>query len=407
MSVSIITFGCRLNAHESDSMLHFARQGAENRNGQKTIIVNTCTVTAEAERQARQAIRKAHRENPEAGIIVTGCASERDPEKWAKMDGVKRLVPNGDKLAPASWGIDPKTNLSPPPSRHTRALLQVQQGCDHHCTFCIIPFGRGSSRSLPLFDVISRARTLTEAGHEEIVLTGVDIASWQENDHGLGALCQALLKHVPDIKRLRLSSIDPVLLDAEKGDKVLWALLADEPRLMPHLHLSLQAGSDLILKRMKRRHRVRDVQQSLKALRHLRPDIGIGADLIAGFPTETEELFRETCHFIEENALPFLHVFPYSERPGTPAARMPSLPRNIRQERAAYLRQLGELTHTQFLNRFIGQEKDVLLETGTSGHTPEFALITFSGSSSVSPGKTYKMRLVSIKDHKINAEIAS
>ncbi|MDF7674067.1 tRNA (N(6)-L-threonylcarbamoyladenosine(37)-C(2))-methylthiotransferase MtaB [Acetobacteraceae bacterium ESL0709] len=409
MSVSIVTFGCRLNAHESDAMLHYAREGNDQDTGskQKTIIVNTCTVTAEAERQARQAIRKAHRENPGARIIVTGCASEREPEKWAALDGVDHLVPNGEKLSPASWGVSPKANLPPPPSRHTRALLQVQQGCDHRCTFCVIPYGRGASKSLPLFDIISRARTLTEAGHEEIVLTGVDIASWQEGSYGLGSLCKALLKHVPAIKRLRLSSLDPVLLDARNGDRDFWDLLTDEQRLMPHLHLSLQAGSDLILKRMKRRHLTKDVSQSLEAIRKLRPDIGIGADLIAGFPTETDELFEETYHFIEENALPFLHVFPYSERPGTPAARMPSLPKIVRQERAARLRNLGERIHAAFLSRFIGQEKDVLLETQTSGHTPEFAVVTLVNSPPITTGKTYRMRLLGIEDRKINAEIAA
>lgn len=406
MTVSVITFGCRLNAHESDAMLHYAREGEAEGTDQRTIIVNSCTVTAEAERQARQAIRKAHRENPDARIIVTGRASEREPEKWATLEGVTRLVPNADKLAPASWGVSSRANLPPPPSRHTRALLQVQQGCDHRCTFCVIPYGRGDSKSMPLFDIISRARTLTEAGHEEIVLTGVDIASWQEGTLGLGALCQALLRHVPAITRLRLSSLDPVLLNPDTGDKDLWALLADEPRFMPHLHLSLQAGSDLILKRMKRRHLTREVSQSLEAVRRLRPDIGLGADLIAGFPTETDELFEETYSFIEDNALPFLHVFPYSERPGTPAAHMPSLPKAVRQERAARLRALGETIQTQFLTRFIGQEKDVLLETPVSGHTPEFAVINLIDAPSVPLGKTYRMRLLNVENRKINAEIA-
>ncbi|QHI94999.1 MiaB/RimO family radical SAM methylthiotransferase [Aristophania vespae] len=405
MTVSVITFGCRLNAHESDGMLHYAQHGQDQDNKQ-TIIVNTCTVTAEAERQARQAIRRAHRENPEAEIIVTGCASERAPKEWGALEGVQRVVTNDEKLSPASWGVDRKANLPPPPSKHTRALLQVQQGCDHRCTFCVIPYGRGQSKATALFDVISRARTLTEAGHEEIVLTGVDIASWKEGTHGLGKLCQELLKHIPALKRLRLSSLDPVLLHPETGDKDLWELIASEPRFMPHLHLSLQAGSDLILKRMKRRHRTNEVSYAIKEIRKLRPDLGFGADLIAGFPTETDELFEETFRFIEENALPFLHVFPYSERPGTPAAKMPPLPRSIRQERAARLRALGNDIKTKFLTSFIGQEKDVLLETAIMGHTPEFAVVTLTDKAALTPGKTYRLRLLAVEDYKINAEIA-
>ena len=371
---SVLTFGCRLNAHESDGMAHHAR-GQDD-----TIIVNTCAVTTTAERQARQAIRRAHRERPDAKIVVTGCASEIDAKRWMELPGVVRVVPNADKLKPTTWG-DSKPGL--PPSRHARALLQVQQGCDHRCTFCIIPYGRGDSRSTPTAEAISRARALAEAGHREIVLTGVDIASWQGTDgEGLGRMCRTLLQNVPAIERLRLSSIDPVILDPETGDRDLWWLLENEPRLMPHLHLSLQAGSDLILKRMKRRHTTTQVASMLQHARALRPDIGVGADLIAGFPTETDTLFNETVSFIEEQAIPFLHVFPYSERPGTPAARMPAVPNGERQARAAQLRAVGEANRDTFLERFIGQTVDVLIETPDRGHSPEFAPVRFAADAS-------------------------
>nr|WP_277355244.1 MiaB/RimO family radical SAM methylthiotransferase [Gluconobacter cerinus] len=369
-----MTFGCRLNAHESDGMAHHAR-GQDD-----TIIVNTCAVTTTAERQARQAIRRAHRERPDAKIVVTGCASEIDAKRWMELPGVVRVVPNADKLKPTTWG-DSKPGL--PPSRHARALLQVQQGCDHRCTFCIIPYGRGDSRSTPTAEAISRARALTEAGHREIVLTGVDIASWQGTDgEGLGRMCRTLLQDVPAIERLRLSSIDPVILDPETGDRDLWWLLENEPRLMPHLHLSLQAGSDLILKRMKRRHTTTQVASMLQHARALRPNIGVGADLIAGFPTETDTLFNETLSFIEEQAIPFLHVFPYSERPGTPAARMPAVPNGERQARAAQLRAVGEANRDTFLEKFVGQTVNVLIETPDRGHSPEFAPVRFAADAS-------------------------
>lgn len=344
-----------------------------------TIIVNTCAVTTTAERQARQAIRRAHRENPDARIVVTGCASDIAPDRWAGLPGVVKVVPNSDKLRPAIWG-DQGAGL--PPSRHARALLQVQQGCDHRCTFCIIPYGRGDSRSIPIEDAIARAEALVEAGHQEIVLTGVDIASWQGPDGaGLGALCRELLHRVEGIRRLRLSSIDPVILDASTGDADLWWLLENEPRLMPHLHLSLQAGSDLILKRMKRRHDTAGVAATLRRVRSIRPETGVGADLIAGFPTETGALFEETRAFIEEQQIPFLHVFPYSERPGTPAARMPAVPNAERQKRAACLRDIGDANRDRFLERLIGTEFDILAETTDRGHSPEFAAVRLTQTS--------------------------
>ena len=403
MSVTLLTFGCRLNAHESDAMEHLARQG-QAQDGE-TIIVNTCTVTAEAERQARQTIRRAHRENPNARIIVTGCASERAADAWAALPGVSRVIPNTEKTRPSTWGLPEEAGHTPPPSRYIRALLQVQQGCDNDCTFCVIPAGRGQSTSMPPEKIIPKARALTEAGHCEIVLTGVDIASWQRGHMGLGQLCRHLLDEVPEIARLRLSSIDPMILTPDTGDRALWDLIANEPRFMPHLHLSLQAGSDLILKRMKRRHSTSDVAGLIEQVRRLRPDTGFGADVIAGFPTETDALFQETHDFLAEQAIPFLHVFPYSERPGTPAARMPAMPKAIRQERAARLRALGQTVRDDFLARFVGQEKTVLMESPTTGHTPEFAAFILSEAQPSHRGRLERIRITGLKDGMLMAEI--
>lgn len=403
MSVTLLTFGCRLNAHESDAMEHLARQG-QAQDGE-TIIVNTCTVTAEAERQARQTIRRAHRENPTARIIVTGCASERAADTWADLPGISRVIPNTEKTHPSTWGLPEEAGHTPPPSRYIRALLQVQQGCDNDCTFCVIPMGRGHSTSMTPEEIIPKARALTEAGHCEIVLTGVDIASWQRGNMGLGQLCRHLLDEVPDITRLHLSSIDPMILTPDTGDKALWDLIANEPRFMPHLHLSLQAGSDLILKRMKRRHSTSDVAGLIGQVRRLRPDTGFGADVIAGFPTETDALFQETHDFLAEQAIPFLHVFPYSERPGTPAARMPAMPKAIRQERAARLRALGQTVRDDFLSRFVGQEKTVLMESPTTGHTPEFAAFTLSEAQPSHRGRLERIRITGLKDGMLMAEI--
>lgn len=406
MTVSLLTFGCRLNAHESDGMEHYAHQGRIN-DGHPTIIVNTCTVTAEAERQARQAIRRAHRQNPEAKIIVTGCASEHDASRWKDLPGVQRVIPNNDKMTPAIWGVRNTEHARLPPSRHIRALLQVQQGCDHRCTFCIIPYGRGNSSSIPVAHIEERARALTEAGHHEIVLTGVDLASWRQAGQSLGTLCRHLLQHVPDIKRLRLSSIDPTILDPDQGDRALWDLLAHEPRLMPHLHLSLQAGSNLILKRMKRRHTTQHVTAMMKKARELRPEIGFGADVIAGFPTETDELFQETKQFLTEQDIPFLHVFPYSERPGTPAARMPALPRPVRQERAAQLRTVGDASRAAFLNRFIGHTVTILMESTTNGHTPEFAHVHLTDELTQARGTFQTVRILHQEGGKLTASLSS
>lgn len=378
MSAEILTFGCRLNTFESEVMRrHTTALG-------NTIIVNTCAVTTEAERQARQAIRRAAREHPGAHIVVTGCAVQIDPAAWAKLPGVDRVLGNQEKLQAASWAADAPGAVSDiMTARETaahlvtefagraRAFVQVQQGCDHRCTFCIIPFGRGPSRSVPVGAVVAQVRALVEAGYQEVVLTGVDIASYGPDLPGtprLGQLVRRLLALVPELTRLRLSSLDPAAIDDD-----LWCLLAEEPRLMPHLHLSLQAGSDLVLKRMKRRHSVADAWRVLERARDLRPGIALGADLIAGFPTETEALFRETLDFVAAAELPFLHVFPYSERPGTPAARMPAVPVALRRERAARLRAAGRDVSARFFTGMIGRSVSVLTESGDAGHTEHFA----------------------------------
>uniref|UniRef100_UPI001F005663 MiaB/RimO family radical SAM methylthiotransferase n=1 Tax=Falsiroseomonas oryziterrae TaxID=2911368 RepID=UPI001F005663 len=324
MTPEVLTFGCRLNAQESDAMRALALAAQPD-----AIIVNTCAVTAEAEAQARQAIRKASREHPGRPILVTGCAAEIAPAAWAALPGVARVIPNTRKLDPAQWGVATRPAA---PQPRARALVPVQTGCDHRCTFCIIPYGRGPSRSTPAGAVVAEVRALVEAGAREVVLTGVDIASWGADLPGrptLGALARRVLTLVPDLPRLRLSSLDPAGMDDD-----LWRLVAEEPRFMPHLHLSLQHGAELILKRMKRRHSRADAIALCRRARALRPDIAFGADLIAGFPTETEAHVAEMLEMIEEAGLSFLHVFPYSERAGTPAARMPQLPVPLRRERA-------------------------------------------------------------------------
>jgi threonylcarbamoyladenosine tRNA methylthiotransferase MtaB len=374
----IITFGCRLNAYESEVMRGHAAALDD------TVIVNTCAVTSEAERQARQTIRRVHRERPDARIVVTGCAAQLNPAGWAKLPGVARVLGNDDKLKAESWTRDAGSAVSDIMAvRETaphlltgfagrrRAFVQVQQGCDHRCTFCIIPFGRGPNRSVPVGAVVEQVRALVGAGYQEVVLTGVDIASYGGDLPGtprLGQMVRRLLALVPELPRLRLSSVDPAAIDEE-----LWRLIGEEERLMPHLHLSLQAGSDLILKRMKRRHGRADAMGVIERARVLRPGIAIGADLIAGFPTESEVLFEETLAFVGEAELPFLHVFPYSERPGTPAARMPAVAPAVRRERAARLREAGAAAMRRFLAGQVGRTVSLLTETADAGHSEHFA----------------------------------
>ena len=382
--VEIITFGCRLNAYESEVMRdHAAAAGHP-----ETVVVNTCAVTSEAERQARQAIRKARREHPQARIIVTGCAAQIDPGRFAAMPEVDRVLGNSEKMTPAAFAGDdgPKVRVNDILSvRETaghlisgfegrsRAFVQVQQGCDHRCTFCVIPFGRGPSRSVPMGAVVEQVRALVEGGYREVVLSGVDIASYGADLPGrprLGQMIRRLLAQVPELPRLRLSSLDPAGFDDD-----LWRLIAEEPRFMPHLHLSLQAGDDMILKRMKRRHSRAEVLALAARARSLRPDIAFGADLIAGFPTEDEAMFANTLALVEEAGLTWLHVFPYSPRPETAAARMPQLAPALRKERAARLRAAGDTAASRFLAGRIGHDDEVLVEQEERGRTAQFAEI--------------------------------
>ena len=396
MSVEVVTFGCRLNAYESEVMRGLAAGCPD------TVVVNTCAVTAEAERQARQTVRRLARERPGASIVVTGCAAQIDPAAWAALPGVSRVLGNADKLAAENWvpgapgavsdimaARETAPHLVSEFAGRARAFVQVQQGCDHRCTFCIIPFGRGPSRSVPVGAVVAQVRTLVESGFREVVLTGVDITSYGAGLPGrptLGQLVRRLLALLPELPRLRLSSLDPEEIDAE-----LWRLIAEEPRLMPHLHLSLQAGSDLILKRMKRRHSRADALAAISRARDLRPGIAIGADLIAGFPTETDPLFEETLALVQEAELPFLHVFPYSARPGTPAARMPQTPAPIRRERAARLRAAGRRNAARFFRAQLGRTVSVLIESGDRGHTEHYVPIRLA--TPAQPGRVVEARV--------------
>ena len=405
MTVDVLTFGCRLNSYESEVMRAHASGLTD------TIIVNTCAVTAEAERQARQAIRRAHRQNPDARIVVTGCAAQIAPDSWAGLPGVTRVLGNTEKLLAESWAPGAGSAVSDiMAARETaahlvtefagraRAFVQVQQGCDHRCTFCIIPFGRGPSRSVPIGVVVDQVRTLVASGYREVVLTGVDITSYGPDLPGkpsLGQMVRRLLALVPELPRLRLSSLDPNEIDDD-----LWRLIAEEPRLMPHLHLSVQAGADLILKRMKRRHLRQDALDVIARARSLRPGIAIGADLIAGFPTETEDLFSDTLAFVTEAQIPFLHVFPYSERPDTPAARMPAVAVPVRRERAGRLRAAGEAEATRFYAAQQGREISVLAESDHAGHSEHFAPVRIVAE----PGQLLRARVVATNAAGLMAE---
>jgi len=383
----VVTFGCRLNIYESEVMkAHAAKAGLTD-----AIIINTCAVTSEAERQARQAIRRARRENPDAKIIVTGCAAQVNPKSFADMPEVTQVMGNDLKLKEESW-LSPSTervivndimsvketagHLISGFESHARAFVQVQNGCDHRCTFCIIPYGRGNSRSVPMGEIVDQLRKLVEHGYHEVVLTGVDITSYGPDLPGqprLGQMIRRVLALVPDLKRLRLSSLDPVEIDDD-----LWKLIGEEERFMPHLHLSMQAGDDMILKRMKRRHLRDDAIKFCQEARALRPDIVFGADIIAGFPTETEAMFENSLRLIEDCGLTFLHVFPYSARKGTPAAKMPPVKGPIIKQRAAQLRAAGDAALQRHLAAQIGQTHSVLMESPRMGRTAQFAEVDFA-----------------------------
>ena len=386
MSVDVVTFGCRLNAFESQVI----RREAIAAGLRDTVIVNTCAVTAEAVRQSQQSVRRIRRERPGARIVVTGCAAQIEPGRFADMPEVTAVLGNQEKLSAQAWrardfGVDDEkikvsdimavreANAHPVEGceGRVRAFVAVQNGCDHRCTFCVIPYGRGNSRSVPMGQVVAQVRALCERGYREIILTGVDLTSYGSNLPGaprLGRLVRQILKHVPELARLRLSSIDAV-----EADRDLLDALATESRLMPHLHLSLQAGDDLILKRMKRRHSRAEAIAFCSRLRALRPDIALGADMIAGFPTESEEMFARSLDLVDACALTHLHVFPFSARPGTPAARMPPVPAAVVKERALRLREKGKAAFRRHLEAQIGSTQRVLTVSHQRGHTEQFA----------------------------------
>ena len=384
------TFGCRLNIWESEVV----RDHADNAGLNNAIIFNTCAVTAEAERQARQAIRRARRDNPDAQIVVTGCAAQIAPDSWSSMAEVDHVIGNHDKLSQAAWmsvaeGCEAiivsdvmavremATHMMDGFHAHTRGFLQIQQGCDHRCTFCIIPYGRGNNRSAGLTQIIDAAQQLVDGGSVEVVLTGVDITSWGSDLPGrprLGDLVQALLSRVSGLQRLRLSSIDPAEPDAR-----LMAVLGDDDRLMPHLHLSAQHGDDLVLKQMKRRHLARDVIRFCDEARRRRPDIVFGADIIAGFPTETEDAHNATRKMIHRAGITYLHVFPFSTRTGTPAARMRQIDGDTIRRRARELREDGTIRMQQFLDNAVGSLDQMLVEGGNSGHGRNYAKMRLQG----------------------------
>jgi threonylcarbamoyladenosine tRNA methylthiotransferase MtaB len=400
MSVDVVTFGCRLNAFESEVI---ARE-AENAGLSDTIVINSCAVTNEAVAQARQSIRRLKRERPEARIVVTGCAAQTQAQMFAEMAEVDRVVGNDEKMRGQAWreartafdtglGIAASEKIAVADimavketaphlldgfqSGLPRVFVQVQNGCDHRCTFCIIPYGRGNSRSVPMGAVVEQVRALVERGHAEIVLTGVDLTSYGADLPGtpkLGHLTKQILRHAPELKRLRISSIDSI-----EADRDLLDVIADDVRLMPHLHLSLQSGDDLILKRMKRRHSRQHAIDFCAEVRRLRPDIALGADIIAGFPTETEEMFARSLALVEECDLTFLHVFPYSPRPGTPAARMPQVAGGEIKARAKRLRASGEAALRKRLAAEIGATRQVLIESGKQGRTEHFIPVAISG----------------------------
>lgn len=410
--IELLTFGCRLNIYESEVMKAHARDaGLEN-----TIIVNTCAVTSEAERSARQAIRRARKENPDAKIIVTGCAAQVHPEKFAEMSEVDRIIGNDLKLKAESWGSDKEqrvevndimavketaSHLVSGFDDHARAFVQVQNGCDHRCTFCIIPYGRGNSRSVPMGEIVNQIKLLVEQGYQEIVLTGVDVTSYGADLPGkpsLGQMIKRLLALVPDLKRVRLSSLDPVEIDED-----LWRLIETEPRLMPHLHMSLQAGDDMILKRMKRRHLREDAIFMAKKARELRPDIVFGADIIAGFPTETDEMFEKSLDIVKACDLTYLHVFPYSPRPGTPAAKMPQDNASKRRQRAASLRELGTEQEKKLYQRHIGREAMIVTEKNNMGRTEHFIPVYLE--QDIEAGVLVKVRLTGLCDSGMIGEL--
>jgi threonylcarbamoyladenosine tRNA methylthiotransferase MtaB len=407
MSVETLTFGCRLNIYESEVI----KAEAEKAGLSDALIVNTCAVTATAVRQAKQSIRKARRDNPGRKIIVTGCAAQTEARTFGDMAEVDFVIGNNDKLraesyAPMTFGVplNDKVQVNDIMSvrstaghliggmdGHTRAFVQVQNGCDHRCTFCIIPYGRGPSRSVPMGVVVEQIKQLVGNGYREVVLTGVDITSYGPDLPGqptLGKLIQTILRHVPELPRLRISSIDSI-----EADPAFYDAIASDKRLMPHLHMSLQSGDDMILKRMKRRHSREQALEVVAKLRALRPEIVFGADIITGFPTETDEMFENTLRIVPEADLTYLHVFPYSSRPGTPAARMPQVDKRIARGRATKLRAVGSAQLETFTQSRIGRMENVLTERNGVGRTEQFLTVSMPGHA---PGQIVPMLMTGV-----------
>ena len=411
-SQEVITFGCRLNIYESEIIKsNLAKSGSDN-----VVVFNTCAVTKQAEKQARQAIRKLRKTDPSKKIIVTGCAAQNSPEMFAKMPEVDKVIGNEEKLSDKYYKFDSQkvivndimsvketaNHMVTSFDGKARAFIQVQNGCDHRCTFCMIPFGRGNSRSVPIGVIVEQVRMLHAKGYKEIVLTGVDVTAYGSDLPGAPTFAQMirrLLSLVPELKRLRLSSIDVAEIDDD-----LFDLMANNKRLMPHFHISLQAGDDMILKRMKRRHNRKQVIDFCHALRKIRPEVSFGADIIAGFPTETDEMFENTRKLISEAGIQYLHVFPYSEREGTPAARMPQVPMNIRKERAAILRAEGAKELDKFFSKNLGSMVELLVEKNNMAHSENFIPVKLEGK--FTSGQLVNAQLISAFSEYMSAKIA-
>ncbi|MFU7500432.1 MAG: tRNA (N(6)-L-threonylcarbamoyladenosine(37)-C(2))-methylthiotransferase MtaB [Candidatus Tisiphia sp.] len=410
-SQEVVTFGCRLNIYESEVIKNnLALSGLEN-----VIVFNTCAVTKEAEKQSRQAIRKAKRNNPDVRIIVTGCAAQNNPAIFANMVEVDKVLGNEEKLIAAHYQFteekvvvndimsvtETANHMVSSFDGRSRAFIQVQNGCNHRCTFCMIPYGRGNSRSVPMGVIVRQLRALVENGYNEVVFTGVDVTAYGPDLPGAPTFAQMIRRIiglVPELKRLRLSSIDVAEIDDD-----LFDLMAYIPKIMPHFHISLQAGDDMILKRMKRRHNRQNIIDFCHKLRNLRPNVSFGADIIAGFPTETDAMFDNTKRLISEADLQYLHVFPYSERDETPAARMPQIAKSIRKVRAEILRTAGEQQLQKFFQRNIGQEVELLVEQNNIAHTENFIPVKLEGNFDV--GQIVKARLVAIEDNHMISKI--
>lgn len=412
MTEKVITFGCRLNIYESEVI----KNSLDRVNAKDIVVFNTCSVTKEAERQAQQTIRKVKRENPNLKIYVTGCAAQINPKKYAAMQEVDKVLGNEEKLIAENYQHEGSEkilvndimsvketalHLVSSFDGKSRAFVQIQNGCNHRCTFCIIPYGRGNSRSVAIGKIVDQIKILVNQGYNEVVFTGVDISDYGKDLPGkpnLGQMIKRVLNLVPDLKRLRLSSIDVAEIDDELKD-----LIKNEPRLMPHIHISLQAGDNMILKRMKRRHNREQVIEFCQEIRNTRPETSFGADIIAGFPTETEEMFNNTLNLINEAGLQYLHVFPYSERQGTPAAKMPQVEKNLRKLRAKKLREAGEQQYIEFVKKNIGKITDVIIENDNYARTDNFLKVRIN--QLLAPGSMHKVKITRFEDNELIAEL--